>query len=85
MRYVLLVISHILRLGGTLAAAVGAVLFAMWVLDQSSPGASSDLLAAGAAVMVAGAVALWGGGAVARLVEQRLTSAATPRIAEELG
>lgn len=85
MRNALIVISHILRLGGTLAASVGTFLLVMWVFDQSTPSASADLLAGAAVAIVAGAIALWGGGALVRLARQRLTSAATPRIAEKLG
>ena len=81
----LIVTSHILRLGGTLAASVGTFLLVMWVFDQSPLDASADLLAWAAVAIVAGAVALWGGGVLARFALQRLTSAATPYIVEKLG
>jgi hypothetical protein len=85
MRTALIVTSHILRLGGSLAAAVGTFLLVAWLFDQSTLDASAILLAGAAAAIGAGAVALWGGGALARIARQRPTSDATPYIAEKLG
>jgi hypothetical protein len=86
MRNVLIVASHILRLGGTLAASAGTALVALWLFDQSTLDASANILAAAVVAIGAAAIALWGGGALARFARQQLTSDATPpHIAEKLG
>ena len=45
MRFVLLILSHLLRLAGAVSAAVGALLVVMWVVDSGSPANSGELMA----------------------------------------
>lgn len=47
MRLLLVIISHLLRLLGAIAAAVGALLLVMWVIDSGSPANSGELLLIG--------------------------------------
>jgi ribosomal protein S18 acetylase RimI-like enzyme len=73
MRHVLIVASHILRLVGTGAAALGAALLVFWVFDSSALDASATILVAAAVAIGSAAVALWCGSILAHVARQRLT------------
>jgi hypothetical protein len=76
MRNALLVISHVLRFGGTLIASLGGFVLVTWVLDES---AGAGLLATAAVLIGAGGAALWGGGSLSQSAKQRSTKDATAR------
>ncbi|MEP6730109.1 MAG: GNAT family N-acetyltransferase [bacterium] len=77
MRFSALVLSHVLRMAGVVVEAIGVVLFVEWLIDSALEPA---LLVSAVAAITLGAVALVGGGMLARWSSPRAPKVRLPSV-----